>query len=135
MFLTKEQDSEVKIIDFGLAADCSAAPYSCKTPCGTAHYAAPEVLSASEYDQSADMWSLGVIVYVMLCGFPPFFDDSDNMKVKYSFPSPAWDDISEQAKELIAQLLQKDPKLRPSAEEVQEHQWSVNRVTAPDKDC
>jgi len=144
MYLTKERDAEIKIIDFGLAGDCSRAPFTCKTPCGTAHYAAPEVLSSLEYDQSADMWSLGVIIYTLLCGFPPFFDASNNMKNlyhlikkgQYSFPSPFWDDISEEAKDLISKLLTKEAKLRPSAKEVLEHEWILNgaRGLAPDKD-
>lgn len=81
MYLTKAVDSKIKIIDFGLAGDVNINP--CKTPCGTAHYAAPEVLSSQEYNQSADMWSLGVILYTLLCGFPPFFDASNNMKNLY----------------------------------------------------
>jgi len=144
MYLTKERDAEIKIIDFGLAGDVSRAPYTCKTPCGTAHYAAPEVLSSLEYDQSADMWSLGVIIYTLLCGFPPFFDASNNMKNlyhlikkgQYSFPSPFWDDISEQAKDLIRRLLLKDASARLSAKQVLTHEWIKSGATgtAPDKD-
>eukprot|EP01084_Bolivina_argentea_P053212 97691_1 len=119
----------IKLIDFGLAGDCNIQP--CKTPCGTAHYAAPEVLSSQEYDQSADMWSLGVIVYTLLCGFPPFFDASNNMKNlyhlikkgQYSFPSPFWDSISENAKDCIKKLLVKDPKKRLTAEQSLQHPW------------
>eukprot|EP01083_Nonionella_stella_P002679 7687_1 len=140
MYLTKAVDSPIKIIDFGLAGDCGEGP--CKTPCGTAHYAAPEVLSSLEYDQSADMWSLGVIIYTLLCGFPPFFDASNNMKNlyhlikkgQYSFPSPFWDDITENAKDLIGKLLLKDPSARLNAEQVLLHPWVVNADAAPDKD-
>merc|ERR1712087_59933 len=142
MYLTKERDAEIKIIDFGLAGDCSRPPYTCKTPCGTAHYAAPEVLSSLEYDTSADMWSLGVIIYTLLCGFPPFFDANNNMKNlyhlikkgQYSFPSPFWDDISQDAKDLIKTLLVKDPKERLTAEEVLKHSWVVNEDQAADDD-
>merc|ERR1712087_1032721 len=140
MYLNKEVDSDIKIIDFGLAGDVNEGP--CKTPCGTAHYAAPEVLSSMEYDQSADMWSLGVILYTLLCGFPPFFDASNNMKNlyhlikkgQYSFPSPFWDDISDGAKDLIRRLLLKDPKGRLTAEEVLKHSWVVNEDQAADDD-
>jgi len=140
MYLTKEVDSKIKIIDFGLAGDCNDGP--CKTPCGTAHYAAPEVLSSLEYNQSADMWSLGVIIYTLLCGFPPFFDATNNMKNlyhlikkgQYSFPSPFWDDISVSAKDLITKLLVKEPTERLSAKEVLEHPWIANEANAADND-
>merc|ERR1712087_446781 len=136
MYLTKERDSEIKIIDFGLAGDCQQPPHTCKTPCGTAHYAAPEVLSSQEYDMSADMWSLGVIISTLLCGSPPFFDASNNMKNlyhlikkgQYSFPSPFWDDISEQAKDLIRRLLLKDASARLSAKQVL-HWQSTRQAT------
>mmetsp|Transcript_26752 Transcript_26752/g.23562 ORF Transcript_26752/g.23562 Transcript_26752/m.23562 type:complete len:507 (-) Transcript_26752:266-1786(-) len=140
MYLTKAVDSAIKIIDFGLAGDCNLEP--CKTPCGTAHYAAPEVLSSQPYNQSADMWSLGVIIYTLLCGFPPFFDASNNMKNlyhlikkgQYSFPSPFWDDISENAKDLIRKLLVKDPNGRLNAGQVLQHPWVVNQSNAPEKE-
>lgn len=140
MYLTKEEDSAIKIIDFGLAGDVNESP--CKTPCGTAHYAAPEVLSSLEYDQSADMWSLGVIIYTLLCGFPPFFDQSNNMKNlyhlikkgQYSFPSPFWDEISDSAKDLITKLLAMDAKERLTAAEVLQHQWVANEDSAADDD-
>merc|ERR1719245_2277050 len=139
MYLTKERDAEIKIIDFGLAGDVSRAPYTCKTPCGTAHYAAPEVLSSLEYDQSADMWSLGVIIYTLLCGFPPFFDAANNMKNlyhlikkgQYSFPSPFWDDISPDAKDLIRTLLVKDKDAGSSHPGPDAHRNNASRVSAP----
>merc|ERR1711972_881632 len=96
------------LIDFGLAGDLKNGPLS--TPCGTAHYVAPEVLASKPYDCKADMWSLGVIIYMLLCGFPPFFDAQGNQKRlykliklgKYRFPSPYWDYVSENAKDLCA---------------------------------
>lgn len=133
MYVTKDLNSDIKIIDFGLAGDCSGGQ-KCTTPCGTAHYAAPEVLSAQSYDMSADLWSLGVIIYTLLCGFPPFFDASNNMKnlyhlIKkgsYSFPSPFWDEISDEAKDLITKLLVKDPKQRLTAAQVLKHAWVIS---------
>ncbi|ETO23914.1 hypothetical protein RFI_13245 [Reticulomyxa filosa] len=67
MYLTKAQDSSIKIIDFGLSGDCSDGP--CTTPCGTAHYAAPEVLGNQPYGVQSDIWSLGVITYTLLALF------------------------------------------------------------------
>ncbi|ETO24613.1 calcium/calmodulin-dependent protein kinase type 1 (camki) [Reticulomyxa filosa] len=129
MYLDTSPKAEIKIIDFGLAGDCSKS--SLKTPCGTAHYVAPEVLFGIPYDTQADMWSLGVIIYMLLCGFPPFFDATGNQKRlyqlikagKFRFPSPYWDYISDQAKDLIKGLLTKDPKERMSAAQVLAHPW------------
>ena len=83
------------------------------------------------------MWSLGVIIYMLLCGFPPFFDAQGNQKRlykliklgKYRFPSPYWDYVSEQAKDLIKNLLQLDPNKRYSAQQVLKHKW-VNKSEA-----
>ena len=129
MYLTKDPESNIMIIDFGLAGDCTDGPLT--TPCGTAHYVAPEVLSSKPYNSKADMWSLGVIIYMLLCGFPPFFDAQGNQKRlykliklgKYRFPSPYWDYVSEQAKDLIKNLLQLDPVKRFSAKQVLKHKW------------
>eukprot|EP00486_Rosalina_sp_Unknown_P013733 CAMPEP_0201593262 /NCGR_PEP_ID=MMETSP0190_2-20130828/190925_1 /ASSEMBLY_ACC=CAM_ASM_000263 /TAXON_ID=37353 /ORGANISM="Rosalina sp." /LENGTH=1132 /DNA_ID=CAMNT_0048052393 /DNA_START=23 /DNA_END=3421 /DNA_ORIENTATION=- len=132
MYLTKDENSNIMIIDFGLAGDATNGPLS--TPCGTAHYVAPEVLSSKPYNAKADMWSLGVIIYMLLCGFPPFFDAQGNQKRlykliklgKYRFPSPYWDYVSEGAKDLIKNLLQLDPSKRYSAKQVLKHKW-VNK--------
>eukprot|EP01083_Nonionella_stella_P318330 1162980_1 len=129
MYLTKDPESNIMIIDFGLAGDATHGPLS--TPCGTAHYVAPEVLSSKPYNSKADMWSLGVIIYMLLCGFPPFFDAQGNQKRlykliklgKYRFPTPYWDYVGEKAKDLIRNLLQLDPDKRYSAEQVLDHKW------------
>jgi len=140
MYLDKSDDSVIKIIDFGLAANMNEGP--CNASLGTIQYAAPEVWSGKEYNQSADMWSLGVVLYGLLCGFAPFYDASDNSEkakiknihyliknAKYSFPSPYWDEISESAKDLIRKLLVKDPKDRLNAKQVLEHEWIANKRT------
>ena len=120
MYETQDKTSNIKIIDFGLAGDTNDGP--CKTPCGTAHYAAPEVLEQKPYGVEVDCWSLGIIAYTLLCGFPPFFDSNNNQKnlysmikrAKFSYPSPYWDHISKDAKDLINKLLTKDRKERYS---------------------
>jgi calcium/calmodulin-dependent protein kinase I len=105
------------------------------TACGTPAYVAPEVLEGKGYDLRVDSWSLGVIIYVMLCGFPPFYDeDNDKMfelikKGNYDFPSPYWDEISSSAKDLISKLLVVDPKRRLSADEVLNHEWLIGKTT------
>eukprot|EP01083_Nonionella_stella_P252961 870972_1 len=132
MFVSKAVDSTIKLIDLQCAGDCNH--YPCNTPVGSAHYTAPEVLESIGYTQSVDMWSVGVILYTLLCGFPPFFDGNNNMTnlyqlIKngtYSFPAPFWNGRSEDAKDLIRKLLIIDPKHRLNAKQVLQHEWIIN---------
>ena len=124
--LTKDENSPIKVIDFGMSK-VFAPNASMKERVGTAYYISPEVIKGN-YDEKCDVWSAGVILYVLLCGFPPFNGDDDEdimknvLKKKYGFPSPEWDKISDGAKNLIKRLLT-DPKERPSAEEVLQDPW------------
>ena len=99
---------------------------------------APEVLTCESYDKAVDMWSVGVIIYILLCGYPPFYADNAPalfkkiMDVKYDFDDPSWDDVSEDAKNLIRQLLVKDPKERYTAAQCLDDPW-VKGTTASDK--
>jgi calcium/calmodulin-dependent protein kinase I len=130
LFQDKTEYSQVKITDFGLAKYTSgpqASPMT--TACGTPGYVAPEVISGTEYDSKVDMWSLGVITYVILCGFPPFYHENHAELFKaikscnYEFVAPFWDNVSEGAKDLITKLLVVNPEVRLSAEQVLEHPW------------
>jgi calcium-dependent protein kinase len=114
LFLTADDDAPVKIIDFGLSRHDDTDLGVMVTKVGTPYYVAPEVLKR-EYTNSCDIWSIGVITYILLCGYPPFYGDSDTQifesvrVAKFDFPSPEWDDISDAAKEFVIELLRKDP--------------------------
>jgi calcium-dependent protein kinase len=105
---------------------------------GTPYYIAPEVLNEI-YDEKCDIWSCGVILYILLCGYPPFNGESDNdimksvKKGKYSFPSEDWNNISKEAKELITHMLTFDPKNRYSAKECLSHSWYKKNDFVTDK--
>jgi len=119
----------VVIADFGLSkAFDSGEPL--ETSCGTPDYVAPEVITAEgQYNKAVDMWSCGVITYVLLCGFSPFLSSNQTglfekiMKAEYDFPDPEWTNISENAKDFIRHLLVKDPKTRYTAEQCTGHSW------------
>jgi len=113
LYETAEATSVIKITDFGLARFVSNEMAT--TACGTPGYVAPEVLRGKGYGKEVDFWSIGVILYVLLCGFPPFYEETNQelfetiKKGKFDFPSPYWDDISDMAKDLINNLLVVDP--------------------------
>lgn len=117
LFVSKDENAQVKIIDFGLSRHEAAGEGVMRTKVGTPYYVAPEVLK-KQYTKSCDMWSIGVIAYILLCGYPPFYGDSDNQIFdsvkagKFDFPSPEWDTISEDAKDFICCLLKMDPSER-----------------------
>ncbi|KAI8097671.1 kinase-like domain-containing protein [Halteromyces radiatus] len=117
----------VKLADFGLSKviwDTDTL-----TPCGTVGYTAPEVVTDQRYSKSVDLWSLGVLLYTMLCGFPPFYDESIRslttkvMKGQYTFLSPWWDPISKSAKDLVSHLLCVDPNERYTIDQFFAHPW------------
>merc|ERR1719487_1452513 len=134
LFTTKEsvEKSLLKVIDFGLACKFSEGA-NLKTKAGTPYYVAPQVL-AGKYDQSSDLWSLGVIMYVLLCGYPPFYGDTDAdvlAKVRlgnFSFNAADWRSVSEDAKSLIRHLLKMNPRDRYSAEQALNHVWVRNKA-------
>lgn len=126
--MSYDDNALVKVSDFGLAKfmitkECLF------TACGTPNYVAPEVIVGHGYETKVDCWSLGVILYVMLCGFPPFYhEDNDELfkQIKegiLDFPSPYWDTISDSAKDLIKSLINIDPTKRLSSSEILKHPW------------
>jgi len=129
LYLSPADDAPIKIADFGLARLVSTKDMM-KTACGTPGYVAPEILKNQGYDSGAvDMWSTGVILYILLCGFPPFYEEElpalfdQIMSARYDFPSPWWDDISKGAKDMIKKFLTLDPKKRITAEDAMKDPW------------
>jgi len=129
LLATKDKGAPIKIADFGLARMISSKDLM-KTACGTPGYVAPEVLQNKGYSSGAvDVWSAGVILYILLCGFPPFYEEElpalfdQILKGRYDFPSPWWDSISSDAKDLVKKCLTVDPKKRITAKEVTNHPW------------
>jgi len=121
-------DTEVKIADFGLSKIIDEQKMM-QTACGTPGYVAPEVLNAEGYDKEVDMWSIGVITYILLCGFPPFYAETvpevfeQILKAEYDYPEEYWGEISAEGKDFINHLLVVDPKDRLTAKQALEHKW------------
>jgi serine/threonine-protein kinase RCK2 len=117
----------VKIADFGLSKIVWDS--QTMTPCGTVGYTAPEIVKDERYSKSVDMWALGCVLYTLLCGFPPFYDESIQVltekvaKGQYTFLSPWWDDISKSAQDLVSHLLTVDPEKRYTIKEFMNHPW------------
>jgi len=130
--------SEVKLADFGLSKIVGT-KVMMQTACGTPGYVAPEVLNATGYDKEVDMWSIGVITYILLCGFPPFYNDSlpelfeQIMKADYDFPDDYWKDVSEEAKDFIRRLLVVEPSKRMTGKEALKHPWLHGAFTSANK--
>jgi calcium-dependent protein kinase len=129
---TKEEDSDIKIIDFGLAKKFLEDEEQMNTLIGSSYYVAPEVLSRN-YGLSCDVWSCGVILYMLLAGKPPF--DGDNeievfkaiLNAKVSISGPEWEEASEEAKDLTLLLLNPDCKTRITAQQALDHPWLGKR--------
>ncbi|KAL7534565.1 hypothetical protein ACHAXR_005952 [Thalassiosira sp. AJA248-18] len=125
---SKDNDSEIKIADFGFAKKVLT-PNSLTTQCGTPGYVAPEILSGAPYDTKADMWSLGVIVFILLGGYPPFSDQDQRKlfrkirKGEYEFHKEYWGSVSTDAKDFIISLINVQPAKRLSASEALKHKW------------
>uniref|UniRef100_A0AAY5F1X0 Ribosomal protein S6 kinase n=1 Tax=Electrophorus electricus TaxID=8005 RepID=A0AAY5F1X0_ELEEL len=152
LFTDESESSEIKVIDFGFARLKPPDDQLLKTPCFTLQYAAPEILTYDGYDESCDLWSLGVILYTMLSGQVPFQCQEKSLtrtsaeeimkKIKqgdFSFQGEAWKNVSQQAKELIQELLTVDPTKRLKMCELRYNAWlqddsqlSSNPLMTPD---
>ena len=127
-FQSESDDSDIKIADFGFAKKVHK-PNSLTTQCGTPGYVAPEILEGKAYDTQADMWSLGVIVYILLGGYPPFIEQNQKelfrkiRKGQYEFHEEYWGQVSKEAKDLISKLLTVVPDKRIDAEVAIRDKW------------
>uniref|UniRef100_A0A8C4DGK8 non-specific serine/threonine protein kinase n=1 Tax=Dicentrarchus labrax TaxID=13489 RepID=A0A8C4DGK8_DICLA len=140
LYSSKRPNALLKLTDFGFAKETTS-HNSLATPCYTPYYVAPEVLGPEKYDKSCDMWSLGVIMYILLCGYPPFYSNhglaiSPGMKRRirmgqYEFPNPEWSDVSEEAKQLIRTLLKTEPTQRMTIIEFMNHPWINQSMEVP----
>ena len=133
LFETTDVDSPIKIIDFGLARKHDEES-PMRTVVGTPYYIAPDVLKKS-YNKSCDLWSVGVIAYVMLSGYPPF-NGPDNSEVysavrrgRYRFPSKDWKYTSREARDFIRNLLQLDTSKRMTVDEALNHPWIIRHTS------
>lgn len=117
----------IKVADFGLSKIIWDS--QTMTPCGTVGYTAPEIVKDERYSKSVDMWALGCVLYTLLCGFPPFYDESIQTltekvaRGQYTFLSPWWDDISKPAQDLVSHLLTVDPEKRYDINQFLDHPW------------
>jgi len=133
----ESENAHIKIADFGLSKMMDAQAVL-QTACGTPGYVAPEVLMGEGYHQEVDIWSIGVVMFILLCGYPPFYAETNTklfdkiMNGKYTFASPYWDRISESAKDLIRHLLIVEPKKRYSSEEILQHPWIKQNTSTED---
>ncbi|KAK9409497.1 ribosomal protein S6 kinase alpha-5 [Crotalus adamanteus] len=152
LFTDESDNSEIKIIDFGFARLKPSDNQPLRTPCFTLHYAAPELLNHNGYDESCDLWSLGVILYTMLSGQIPFQSQDSSIictnvletmkKIKrgeFSFQGDAWKNVSQEAKDLIQGLLTVDPNKRIKMTSLRYNDWlqdgcqlSSNPLMTPD---
>ncbi|KAL9121329.1 MAG: hypothetical protein Q9187_002117 [Circinaria calcarea] len=142
--LLVDKDLSVKIADFGLAKIIGEESFT-TTLCGTPSYVAPEILENSKhrrYTRAVDVWSLGVVLYICLCGFPPFSDElytkenpftlSQQIKMgRFDYPSPYWDSVGDPALDLIDRMLTVDVDKRISIEDCLEHPWLTQKTINP----
>ena len=126
LYLNKNENSPIKVIDFGMSKRFTHEKFM-NEKVGTAYYISPEILQG-KYDEKCDIWSAGVILYIIICGYPCFNGEDDDeifaaiQKGKIQFPSPEWDDISEDAKNLIKKMCC-PPEKRLTAEQVLQEVW------------
>nr|XP_020460801.1 calcium/calmodulin-dependent protein kinase type II subunit gamma isoform X7 [Monopterus albus] len=135
LLASKMKGAAVKLADFGLAIEVQGEQQAWFGFAGTPGYLSPEVLRKDPYGKSVDIWACGVILYILLVGYPPFWDEDQHklyQQIKagaYDFPSPEWDTVTPEAKNLINQMLTINPAKRITAEQALKHPWVCHRST------
>lgn len=134
LFESSSEDADVKLIDFGLARRHGRGEEPMTNPVGTSYYMSPELLKG-KYDKATDLWSVGIVAYILLCGFPPFNGSSDaeiqesTRKCRLHFQGDGWLNKSDEAVHFVKCLLSKDPRRRLTAREALMHPWIRNMMT------
>uniref|UniRef100_A0A452HPK4 calcium/calmodulin-dependent protein kinase n=1 Tax=Gopherus agassizii TaxID=38772 RepID=A0A452HPK4_9SAUR len=135
LLASKSKGAAVKLADFGLAIEVQGEQQAWFGFAGTPGYLSPEVLRKDPYGKPVDMWACGVILYILLVGYPPFWDEDQHrlyQQIKagaYDFPSPEWDTVTPEAKDLINKMLTINPAKRITASEALKHPWICQRST------
>ncbi|XP_055496786.1 calcium/calmodulin-dependent protein kinase type II subunit delta isoform X3 [Leucoraja erinacea] len=135
LLASKMKGAAVKLADFGLAIEVQGEQQAWFGFAGTPGYLSPEVLRKDPYGKPVDMWACGVILYILLVGYPPFWDEDQHrlyQQIKagaYDFPSPEWDTVTPEAKDLINKMLTINPAKRITASEALKHPWICQRST------
>ncbi|XP_032418079.1 calcium/calmodulin-dependent protein kinase type II delta 2 chain isoform X13 [Xiphophorus hellerii] len=135
LLASKLKGAAVKLADFGLAIEVQGDQQAWFGFAGTPGYLSPEVLRKDPYGKPVDMWACGVILYILLVGYPPFWDEDQHrlyQQIKagaYDFPSPEWDTVTPEAKDLINKMLTINPSKRITAAEALKHPWICQRST------
>ncbi|KAM3831472.1 calcium/calmodulin-dependent protein kinase type II subunit delta isoform 1-T1 [Vipera latastei] len=135
LLASKSKGAAVKLADFGLAIEVQGEQQAWFGFAGTPGYLSPEVLRKDPYGKPVDMWACGVILYILLVGYPPFWDEDQHrlyQQIKagaYDFPSPEWDTVTPEAKDLINKMLTINPGKRIHASEALKHPWICQRST------
>ncbi|XP_054108939.1 calcium/calmodulin-dependent protein kinase type II subunit delta isoform X27 [Callithrix jacchus] len=135
LLASKSKGAAVKLADFGLAIEVQGDQQAWFGFAGTPGYLSPEVLRKDPYGKPVDMWACGVILYILLVGYPPFWDEDQHrlyQQIKagaYDFPSPEWDTVTPEAKDLINKMLTINPAKRITASEALKHPWICQRST------
>merc|ERR1719384_1931667 len=143
LFYDNQASSKLLVVDFGLS-EYEEELNKDSPVCGTATYLAPEVIAQTDSSRAQDLWSCGVISYIMLCGYPPFFKDSGDrsetrllrkiVRGKYKFHDNFWSHVSEDAKHFVSRLMCADPRLRLTVEEALVHPWIIKNQSWNYKD-
>ncbi|XP_069913115.1 calcium/calmodulin-dependent protein kinase type II subunit gamma isoform X19 [Oryctolagus cuniculus] len=135
LLASKCKGAAVKLADFGLAIEVQGEQQAWFGFAGTPGYLSPEVLRKDPYGKPVDIWACGVILYILLVGYPPFWDEDQHklyQQIKagaYDFPSPEWDTVTPEAKNLINQMLTINPAKRITADQALKHPWVCQRAT------